>query len=130
MGKQDTITEEEFNQEMMAEFAAEHKAQKEAEKKQWEEVETELRAMMGDAWWEEVIAHVTEDNEDALEEEYFNPRIQEKNYGTQFPLKSYKRLKHFWVHQTLNGGHLGDDFAGEIFYELSNGSFLAINYAM
>ena len=56
--------------------------------------------------------------------------IEDKPKGGYQVDIDYNFLKGYWVNQTVNGGYVGDEYAGTISVKLLDGRYFQFNYYM
>jgi hypothetical protein len=93
------------------------------EAEEYKRIMETIKEEKGVDWYNELI--------ETLEEEdcYFSPEIVDKPKGEKQELYG-DLIKEEWVNQTTNGGYTGDDFAGTIYFKLSEGRYLELQYSM
>ena len=56
--------------------------------------------------------------------------IEDKPNGEYIGDSNYSAIEGYWANQTTNGGFVGDEYAGTISVELSNGKYFQFHYSV
>jgi hypothetical protein len=95
-----------------------------AEAEETERIINLLKEEKGEDWVNELKEYLE------YEDCYFSPKIVDKPKGELQTVEDGELIKEEWVNQTTNGGYTGDDFAGTIYFKLSEGRYLEFGYTM
>ncbi len=97
-----------------------------AEAEEYKRVMGIVKQEKGEDWYNELVEYLE------MEDCYYSPSIVDKPKGEKQIITDSEGdlLKEEWVNQTTNGGYTGDDFAGTIYFKLSEGRYLEFHYSM
>ena len=114
---------EEYDQ-AMKQIEKELEEKNRKEEMAWEHVMDYIVKHRGKEWYDDLMNNVLIDGGD-----FYSPELVDSPIG-EVQDASGDIIKEEWVNQTVNGGYVGDDFAGDIYFQITENKYLKLCYRM